>query len=66
MFYTDNPVHDFWKHDQEQQERLKKLPKCYECGERIQDEHCYEINDEYICERCMNENHRKWVEDLIE
>ena len=53
-------------HDQEQQEQLKKLPRCYECGERIQDDHCYEVNGEYICEHCMEENHRKWVEDIVE
>ena len=65
MYYTDNPLADFHRHDAEQQAELEKLPKCCECEEAIQDEHCFEVNGEYVCERCMNENHRKFTEDLI-
>ena len=66
MFYrTDDPLADFNRWDAEQQAALNKLPKCAECGEVIQSEICYEINDCYICEECLEENHRKWVDDLI-
>ena len=39
--------------------------KLCECGEKIQDDHCFEINGEYVCERCLIDNHRKYTEDLV-
>lgn len=66
MFRTDDPLADFARHDAEQKQWLKSRPVCSECGEPIQDEHCYEVNDELICEECMERNHRKYVEDYIE
>ena len=58
---------DLWeRYDAEQERKLDKLPRCIECDEPLQDEHCYYINDEYICEDCMNSNHRIWVEDIID
>lgn len=64
MFYTDDPVADFHSHDAEQERKLDKLPECYECGNKIQSEYCYEINGEYICEECLKENHRKLTDDV--
>lgn len=66
MYRTDDPIADFTRHDAEQSRWLKKRPVCSECGEHIQDEHCYEINDELICEECLEQNHRKWVDDYAE
>ena len=66
MSYTDNPIEDFNRWDAEQTEQLKRLPKCAECGKPIQDEECYEINDELICPNCLEENHRKQTSDYIE
>lgn len=66
MFYTDDPLRDFHMHDAEQERKLKMLPKCSECGEHIQTDECYEINDELICPDCLDKNHRKWVEDCCE
>lgn len=64
MYIPDN--YDLWKqHDAEQQAQLDKLPECSECGKKIQDEYCFEVNDEYICDFCMNHNHRKAVEDIV-
>lgn len=65
MMWTNDPVADAERYAAEQEKRLRMLPLCSECGEHIQDEHLYEINDEYICERCMNENHRKAVDDIV-
>ena len=65
MFYSDDPIRDFERHDAQQQRELEKLPRCSECDEPIQDDYCFEINDELICEDCMNSNHRKWVEDCV-
>lgn len=65
MFYrTDDPVRDFLAHDARQQRRLNRLPKCVECGEPIQSEHCYEVNDELLCPECLKENHLKKTEDF--
>lgn len=64
MFYTDDPVSDYDRYCNEQQRKLDRLPECSECGEKIQDEYCFEVNDEYICEQCMQE-HKKSVELLI-
>ena len=65
-YRTDDPVADFHRWDDEQQERLKRLPRCSECDERIQDEHCYEVNGEYICPDCMEKNHKKWTDDCCD
>lgn len=51
------------QHEAEQQRALDKLPICSECGEPIQDEYCYEIDGEYICEECIN-NHRKSIDTI--
>ncbi len=62
-YIPDN--YDRWKqHDAEQEAALERLPGCCECGEHIQDEYAYYINGEWICERCMNENYRKEVQEL--
>lgn len=65
MFFTDDPVADFSRHDAEQEAELELLPICSECGERIQDEHCFVINDMPIHESCMKENYRVSVTDLM-
>lgn len=66
MSYTNDPVADFLRHDAAQERQLARLPICSECHEPIQTDECYEINDELICPQCMEENHRKWVDDYIE
>lgn len=65
MFYSNDPVSDFQRHDIKQQAMLNKLPRCCECDEPIQDEFCYEINDELICKDCMDNNHMKYVEETF-
>lgn len=66
FFRTDDPVADFTRYDAEQEAELEKMPKCSECSEYIQDEHYYEINDEVVCEECLNQNYRESVEDYVE
>jgi formylmethanofuran dehydrogenase subunit E len=65
MYYTDNPVADFDRYDREETKRLSRLPVCAECGEPIQDEICYEINGEFICPECLDDNHKRWTEDVL-
>ena len=66
MSFTDNPIADFNRYMCEQQRQMDKLPKCYECGDPITDEWCFEMNGYFICEQCLKDNHRKSVEDVIE
>lgn len=55
----------FKQHDAEQQSKLKMLPICRACEEPIQTEYCYGNNGKYICEHCLNEDYKHFVEDLI-
>lgn len=52
--------------DYERAEAEKELPVCSECGEPIQDDYYYFINDEILCEECLITNYRKSVDDYIE
>ena len=64
MRLPDN--YDLWaRHDAEQEASLELLPICDICEEPIQEEHCYQINDEIICEHCMVEYFRKETVDLV-
>ena len=45
-------------HEAEQEAYLESLPKCFNCGEPIQEEYCYEIDDELYCEECMKDEFR--------
>ena len=66
MFYTNDPIADFNRHDLAQQKQLSRLPQCCECDEPIQSEFCYEINGELLCEDCLKTYHRKAIEDYVE
>lgn len=66
MSYTDDPLFDFDCFDREQQKRLDRLPVCADCGEAVQDDHYYLINDAVICPDCMESGYRKEVDDYIE
>jgi len=63
MYIPDN-YDAFARYDAEQEAAIELLPVCSECGEHIQDEFCFEINDEIICEECMN-NYRKFTTDFM-
>lgn len=62
---TDDPVRDEMNYSAELEDKLQKMPKCSYCDHHIQDDYLYEINDELICEECINENFRKNVEEYI-
>lgn len=63
---TDDPIKDFERWDAAQAEQLKKLPRCADCDEPIQDDHYYLINDECICPDCLDSGYRKNTEDFID
>ena len=58
MFYTDDPIADFLRHDREQERKLNRLPKCDICGEPIVGEHYYLIHKDRVCQECLDENYR--------
>lgn len=64
FYYSDNPLSDHHRWDRDREKELDKSPKCADCGEPIQDEHCYLINDEPICEDCLKSHYRKRTESL--
>lgn len=66
MFWTDDPVADFHRHDAEQTKWLESRPECCECGNPIQSNECFEFNDELICPKCLKENHQKQTEDFCD
>ena len=65
MFYTDDPVADFNRHDREQQAWLNKLPECCECGHPIQSECLFDIAGHLYCEDCM-EGFKSCTENYID
>ena len=56
----------FAEHDAKQARELAKLPVCADCGEPVQSDHYYLINDEVICPRCLEKGYRKETEDFYE
>lgn len=65
MIRTDDPIRDFDRWDEEQSRWLESRPECADCGEPIQEDHCFEYNGEYICPRCNEECHRKEIGSIV-
>ena len=65
MRITNDPLADFDRWDNEQEKQLARLPRCSECDNPVFDEFIFEFNDELICEKYMNANHRKSVDDYV-
>ena len=66
MFYTDDPVADYYRYEAERQAELDKLPRCCECEEPIQSAACYERNGELLCPQCLVDNHRRRTRDYVD
>ena len=65
-FRSGDPLDDFNRYDREQTKRLTQLPVCSICGDPIQDEHLYLINDEFVCPECLERDFRKDAEDYTQ
>lgn len=59
-----NDLYD--RHEAEQEQQLARLPRCCECGKRIQDDYVYDFFGDIYCENCMEKNFRKSTDDYIE
>lgn len=44
----------------------EKYPHCDICGKTIYDEHFYEIEGDYYCEDCLNDEFRRNTDDYME
>lgn len=55
----------FCKHQDEQDNWLKRLPVCCKCEHPIQDDFLFDIDDELYCRECMEDNFEKSVEDYM-
>lgn len=63
---SGDPLRDAEARDRDQQAGLDELPRCAYCGEPIQDDYCWEIDDEIICEECLNEHYRHYTDSYID
>ena len=55
---TDDPLIDFERNESEQYEWLQKRPTCSCCGEHISDDYAVYIDNEWICDRCIDDMRR--------
>lgn len=53
--WSDNPIADAERYFDKQEEALEQLPRCSECHEPIQQDTAVCINDEYICDQCLED-----------
>jgi hypothetical protein len=49
------------RHNDEQERLLEQLPKCDYCEEPIQDEYAYRIDNELICQECLELNYKEAI-----
>lgn len=68
MIYTDDAARDFDRYDMEQERKRARLPVCdnRKCRRQIDGDYFYEIDGDYLCEKCMILRYRRNVEDFIE
>lgn len=59
MPYTDDPLMDFDRWQTDQERWLSERPQCDDCGEHIQSETAFYINDCWICEDCIDSYRRE-------
>lgn len=69
MRYTDDPAMDAENFYNEGQTHLHERPKCEYCGRYIDEETCYEIDGNIICDDCiidyLHNNCRVKTEEVI-
>jgi formylmethanofuran dehydrogenase subunit E len=65
MGIPDN--YDLWEaQDVERERRRARRPVCSRCGEHIQEEEAYLIEGAFICQKCMEQDFKVWVDDFTE
>ena len=60
-------VYDLWeKYDRDLEKALARRPQCEKCGKHIQDDYYFEINNEVLCQGCMEDQYMRSTEDYGE
>lgn len=65
IYRCEDPVLDWDLYCADQEEEMKKYPKCDKCGEPIVEEYFFEINGYNYCEDCMKDEFMVWTEERI-
>lgn len=71
MYFTDNPVYDAERYDEEQEALQRKLeekaPECCICHKKIMFGYAYDFGDDlYAHEECANKEFAKINDDLAD
>ena len=53
-YYFDDPYRDFTRWDNDCEEWLARRPTCSECGQHIQDDYGFRIEDKLYCQDCID------------
>ena len=64
-FRTDDPLRDFARYDAMMADREAKLPQCEDCGNPINDDIYFNVEGEFLCEKCMHERYARNTEDWL-
>lgn len=65
-YYSDNPIADFNRWDEENTDWLNSRPRCYYCEEPIQTDACYVVNGHKYCLDCSEAVAEAVLPQLIE
>lgn len=66
FFPTNDPILDHYRYEDEREKELRRMPRCSECNNPIQEDILFEWNGKLICPECTMTNHRKYTEDYME
>ena len=59
--------YDMWeRHERECEARLARCPECEKCGKKIQSDFYFYIENEILCEGCMEDKYMRRTEDFME
>lgn len=61
IYHSDDPDRDFDRYDEDYAKWLSELPVCQICGERIQDDSAFCINDEWFHRNCLEKEALKAI-----
>ena len=65
-FRTNDPDRDFDILDLEQERRRARHPYCDDCGERIDDEHYFDVDGDILCEECLKDRYQRFCADYMD
>lgn len=56
------PIDDFYRNEERAERKMSIFPVCKDCGYRITDEKAYVFYGEYYCEKCVEHEHRIFID----